>query len=282
MDRKRIRDMYDIKRFFIILYKPVIGSGGNLIENQHIRIFQQNSEASKVKYFNNIDDLVRFATSKQVYNYNTYFTLSTTNGEGGTLEDLMIRTCIGFDFDKKTLGSDFNHKDIVNRFNSLNLWFHALVDSGNGYHAYMAVEPTSDIERIVEVTKAIGKRLGADPHATKATQILRMPFSYNIKDTKRHKCVNLIHFFDPRTVRRYDIERLYNRFCGFEKYKDNKTVQYTISNINLPPCIENILSEGSQESTRYFDLQNIVVVLRERNRTLTQIQQICKEWGHKS
>jgi len=73
-----------------------------------------------------------------------YFTLATTNGAGGTKQDLKTRTVLAFDFDKKDLGQDFNHIDIINRFKAIGLWYHILVDSGHGYHAYTCIEPTQE------------------------------------------------------------------------------------------------------------------------------------------
>jgi hypothetical protein len=282
MNRKKIANMYKTKLFLKVLYDPVIGSGGNLTDDQYIRVYQQNNLVTKIHFYDNIDDLVTFAVGNKVKNHHTCFTLSTTNGKGGAEEDLITRTVLGWDFDKDPPNQDLNHKDIINRFTSLNLWYHAIIDSGNGYHVYMAIEPTKDIHKVVEVTKAIGKKVGADHGAMKTTQILRLPYSFNIKDPKKHKRVNIIHSYPPLSVMRYNLDGLYNRFCNMEKYTDKKTISYTTANTNLPICIKTILTEGSKETQRNHDLQNIVVVLREKNKSLAEIKQICREWNLKS
>lgn len=285
-NNKQITNMYKIKQFFKMVFNTEIGAGGNLKDNQFIRIFQAKDDYSKVEFFNNIDDVVSYVTNKR-FGINTYFNLSLTNGESGQVQDLKTRSVIALDFDKKELGQDFNHIDLMNRFNSVNnLWYNALVDSGHGYHAYICIEPTDDIDKVIEVTKAIGKLLGADDKAMKTTQILRVPYTFNVKDPAAQKQVNIIKMFKLETIKRHKIDSLYNRFCLNEKDKQEGTgdrvTQFTISNTNIPSCIEKIIVEGSDEGSRYEDLQKIVVTLRARNKTVNEIKTLTREWASKS
>lgn len=269
------------KQFFKVVYGDLFGDGGNLQENNYIRIFQAKDDFNKVEFFNNIDDLVGY-TANRCYDINTYFNLGTTNGESGQEKDLLHRSVLAFDFDKKDLGEDFTYKDIMERFKSIGLWYHVLNDSGHGFHAYVCIEPTTDLQKVQEVQKAIGKLLGADLNAIKSTQVLRVPYTYNVKD--KPKRVNIIKMFPKDTIRRYSIDKLYNRFCCSVKDKEigDRATQYTLNNTNIPPCIIELLNNGSPEGTRYEDLQKIVVSLRDRNKTLADIKQVCKEWAHKS
>lgn len=284
---KTITNMYKIKQFFKMVFDTEIGAMGNLKDNQFIRIFQAKDDYSKVEFFNNIDDVVSYVSNKR-YGINTYYNLSTTNGESGQVQDLMTRSVIALDFDKKELGQDFNHIDLLNRFKAVNnLWYNALVDSGHGYHAYICIEPTSDIDKVIEVTKAIGKLLGADNKAMKTTQILRVPYTFNIKDPAAQKQVNIIKMFKLDTIKRHNINSLYNRFCLNERDKQEKgavdrVTQFTISNTNIPSCIEKIIVEGSDEGKRYDDLQKIVVTLRGRNKSVNEIKVLIREWASKS
>ena len=41
-------------------------------------------------------------------NNDTYFNLCSTNGQGGSEEDLITRYCLGFDFDKKHFEEGFS------------------------------------------------------------------------------------------------------------------------------------------------------------------------------
>lgn len=285
MTSDRIDRAYKQKKFFGTLYDTEIIAGGMFKDNQHMRIFQAKDDFTKVEFFNNIDDAINYISSR-TYGINTYFTLSTTSGKSGTEKDLITRTVIAFDFDKKDFSDDFTHVDLINNFKELKLWYHALIDSGNGYHAYMMLEPTKDIDRVVKVTKEIGKRLGADIQAMKSTQILRVPYTFNVKDPTRQKQVNIMKLFDKETIRRYNIDDLYSRFCENEKDKQrgtgDKVTSHIINNTNIPDCIEKMLLEGSKEGTRYEDLQKIVVTLRARNKSLNEIKALVKEWAYKS
>lgn len=279
---------YKIKQFFRVIYGDNIGAGGNFTEDNYVRIFQNNSTNNNVNtedkkvinFFNNIDDMVKHCIDRS-YDLNTYYSLSLTNGQSGQRQDLTTRTVLGWDFDKKDLGENFGCKDILERFKAIKLWYHCLIDSGHGFHVYTCIDSTNDIERVAEVQKAIGVRLGADLNAVKTTQILRIPYTYNIKE--KPKQVNIIKMF-KENIKRYNLDNLYNRFCCNvcdENTKDNATKQ-VIRNTNLQPCIVDILKNGSIEGNRYLDLQKIVVLLRNRNKPISEIQLICKDWAIKS
>ena len=156
----------------------------------------------------------------------------------------------------------------------------------NGYHAYICIEPTSDIDTVVEVTKRLGELLGADMGATLTTQILRVPYTFNVKDPKQHKQVNIINQFPLKSIKRYSINDLYNRHCSSERNKQEGTgdrvTQFTIASTNIPSCIEKIIVEGSPKLKRNSDLQKIVVTLRDRNKSISEIRALVKEWDNKS
>ena len=271
-----IDKQYKIKQFLKNIYRNID------FTNEYIRVFQSNKEGyNKVNYFNDIDELSKFCSSKYNYSTNTYFELATTNGKGGTTENLKYRYCLAFDFDKKDLGVNFNHKDIVTKFNDLKIYCHCLVDSGNGYHAYVFINKTDNLMRVDEVQKALCDKLGADKNAIKTTQVLRVPYTFNVKD--KPKLVKVIHLADrnDNKFKAYDIDFLYKKNCS-NKEVDNKVISYVLNNTNIPMCISTILKNGSNIGDRYKDLQNIVVTLRQRNKPLLEIKAICKEWSFKS
>lgn len=274
-----------IKKFLMTIYEEAITSGNNLNDGEYIRVYQSNKrnqmsfdEFSKVEFFNNIDDAVSHFTKKDVYNLNTYFTLATTDGASGQLDSLKNRYCIAFDFDKKDYES-LTYKDIINKFNSIGLKYHALIDSGNGYHAYMMINKTSDIKLVEKVTKSIAIKLGADLNACKTTQVLRTPYTWNIKDNKKQ--VRIIKLYDKNTIKRYDVEDLAKRFCRDVKPTTDVNTKY-ILDTRVPRCIAEILKDGSKDGNKNKDLQKIVVSLRLRNKTLPQVMEISKEWNYKS
>ena len=285
-EQKRLERMYKQKQFFRTIYKPLIEAGGNIKAGEYLRVYKTKGDFQKVKFFNDIDDLVKF-TSENIYNVHTYFTLATTNGKDGKEENLVTRTVLGFDFDKKTEEAGFSHIDIINRFKAAGLWYHVLVDSGHGYHAYLCIKPTKDICKVAAVTESIRELIGADPNAAQSTQLLRVPYTFNVKEKDAVKPVNIIKSYDAESIKPYDINILYKRFCCNIKdtnVKDttDRVTRFTLNNVNVPPCVAEILTKGSPEGTRYNDLLNIVVILRERNKSLSEIKAICREWASKS
>ena len=267
------------KQFFKIVYGDLVGDGNNLKDNNYIRIFQAKDDRAVIKFFNNVDELVQY-TSTKIFGLNTYFELATTNGESGQEQDLIYRTVLAFDFDKKDI-EGLDAKDIMFRFKSLGLWYHALIDSGNGYHAYMCIEPTEDLHKVQEVQKAIGKLLGADANALKSTQVLRVPYSFNTKD--KPKQVNIIKMYPKDTIKRYDINRLYNRFCC-SSFKDtgDRLSQYNIKSSNIPLCVKNALENGSEDGFKNLDLFNMVIYLKHKGENISYIKKVAYEWNNKN
>lgn len=273
---------YKIKKFFKTIYRNTD------FTEENIRIFQcsRDNSYNRVTSFDNIDDLVKFSSEKNNYTVNTYFQLATTDGNIGTQDHIKYRYCLAFDFDKKDLEDGFNHKDIVNRFKDLKIYCHAIVDSGNGYHAYVMINKTDNIDKVYKVQKVLCERLGADKNAIKTTQLLRIPYTYNIKEDKA-KIVRVIHLEDrhSKLFKPYDIDFLYEKnYIKVKETKENsdRTTKHVLNNTNVPMCINKMLLSGSEEGYRYKDLQNIVVALRQCNKDLSTIKDICKEWAVKS
>lgn len=274
-----------VKKFLKLIYRDFDE------DEEYIRIFQNNetrntsATETKVKFYNDIDSVVNYVTSGAKYNRNTYFQLSTVDDSGeGKSENLLYRYCIGLDFDKKDLGEDFDHLDILNLFKQYKIHFHCLTDSGNGYHVYICINKTNKLDMVDEVQKALCKKFGADKLAIKKTQILRIPYSYNIKDEDKTKLVKIIAMDNREEIRPYDIEFLYEKNCRNTVINNasEKQIKYMINNTNIPKCITNILENGTVEGDRYLDLQKIVVNLRQRNKTVEEIILVCKSWAEKS
>ena len=287
-----IDNKYKLKKFLMTIFSEGITEGNNLRGNEYIRIFQNNKsnqiqfdEFSKVEFFKNIDDVIEHCSSWKSKKLNNYFSLATTNGLSGATEDLINRYCIALDFDKKDY-ENLTHKDIVNKFNNVGLYYHALVDSGNGYHAYIYIEKTNDIKLVSEVTEAIAKDVGADLNACKTTQVLRVPYTYNVKD--KPKLVKILKLDDKdvlkdsnNKIKRYNIEKLAKRFCRDTKITTDTNIKYVLDT-KVPECIKTILVNGSKDGSKNIDLQKIVVSLRLRNKTEAQVFAITQEWNVKS
>lgn len=272
--KDKISIQFEVKKFLSAMYRD------NQIDftKEKIRILEHNDKYSKVTFFNDIDDVVTFSTEKKRLNTNTYFTLSTVNSsaDNGKVENLAYRYCIALDFDKKDFKDGLNYQNILDKLNSLNLWFHASIDSGNGYHIYFFIERTNNLKKVEDVTIALAKLLGADLNATKTTQILRLPYTFNVKDINKKKQVKIINMFDRNTIKRYNIDSLYNRFCSSFRSDDNNKI--TVIG-NYPPCVEKALKNGSKVGSRNNDLFNIVIALKYRKYNINQIKNIVNRWN---
>lgn len=256
-----------------------------LNEGEFYRIYLKTDDFSKVEFFNDIDEMNEYCDINR-FTSNVYFSLSTTDGESGSEEHIKTRGVIAFDFDKKDYQEGLEANDIIFKFKEIGLWYHCLISSGNGYHAYICIEPTTDIEKVMQVTKTIGSKLGADINAMKSTQILRVPYTYNVKDMAHKKHVNIVFQFEKETIKRYNIDKLYNRFCSPSKNNNSlsdKATDFLLSHDDrIKPCVKEILERKAVKGTRNEDLQKIVVTLRRLNKSLTDIKYICKEWNNKN
>ena len=275
---KKVKDIidkqYELKKFFKAIF-----NGFEFEDGEHIRILQTNEKTnfSKVSYFDNVDDLISFTTNKHRVFNNTYFNLCSVNGNGGSKDDLIKRYVLGFDFDKKDLGKDFTHKNVMEKFKELGLWYHMIVDSGNGYHAYMIIEPTNDLDKVQEVQDALGKLLNSDDGALLKTQVLRVPYTFNVKD--KAKEVRIISQFDRNTIKKYDINQLHKKYCSeFRKNENDKNVVINLNN-NYPPCVASALKNGSKVGSRNKDLFNIVVALKQRGNNVNQVKFTIHQWN---
>jgi hypothetical protein len=261
--------------FLAMAYQPVL-QGERLEDNQHFRVYKSNETFSQITFFDNIEDLVS-AVAQGRGVANTYFTLSTTNGESGKAEALGKRTVLAFDFDKKDDPS-LTVDEVMYRFKCLNLYFHALVDSGHGFHAYMYINPETDHNLVEMVQREIAGRLHADMNATKQTQIMRVPGTMNVKGVPVP--VRIVKQYQEN-IRRYDIKRLQARFCMQDSRRESDS-RAILANIKIPHCIEDAIRYGTPTGSRNVTLMQLVVALRERGRTLGQIMQIASKWNAKS
>jgi len=268
----KIDKMYERKKFFMMLFSEAIGEGNNLKDNEHIRLLQT---MKKPRFFNNIDDMNNYIENNR-FGVNTFFNLSTTDNKAGRTENLKSRYFLAWDFDKKN-DSALDAKEIMFRFKKIKLWYHILVDSGNGYHVYTIINKTDDLQKVEEVTKAIGKKLGADPDAMLKTQVLRIPYTFNVKD--KPKQVNIIKMYPKDTVKPYDIEKLFKKYCN--KVSEDRTIKYALDKSKFPPCIVNML-KGVSDGDRNFAMKRLISFLKLYKYSQSESWNIIKEWNYRN
>ena len=250
----------------------------NLV-NEYITITRiDNNNRVDEKHFDNIDDAVTYALRKDKAYWNTYYSVTSTDGTGRATDNLKTRSCIVLDFDKKQLGDNFNHIDILHKFKSIRCYYHCIVDSGHGYHVYIFIEPTTDLEAVEQVTKCLAVATGADSKATLKTQLMRVPGTVNIKEagTKNHKQVKIVYLADDDTVKRLPIDHYQYNYVTERNRQTN--IEYVMRDDHTPQCVRDIIITGSNTGDRNADLQTIVVALKRQGKTLAEVRAVIDEW----
>ena len=244
---------------------------------EYITIVRINDNKTEEVRCKTIDEAVSYCARKDKYFYNSYYSLATTDGIGRTTNNLRTRSCLCWDFDKKDLGQDFNVKDILHLFKSIRLYYHAIIDSGNGYHAYVLIEPTTDLEAIESVQKCVAIRLGADTKATLKTQLMRLPGTVNIKNNNKLP-VKIVYLASDDHIKRLPISH-YQRNYVTERYKTGNTnINWVMRDNFTPKCVKDILERGSEVGERNADLQKLVVALKRLGKSEAEIRGVVTEW----
>lgn len=249
------------------------------LANEYITITRiDNGGVVQERHFTSIDDAIRFTNRADKCYYNTYYSVTTTDGEGRATDNLKTRSCIVLDFDKAQLGDDFSHIDILHKFKSIRCFYHCIVDSGHGWHVYIFIEPTTDLEAVEQVTKCLATLTGADPKATLKTQLMRVPDTVNIKEagTKNHKNVKIVWLAPDDKVKRLSISHYQHEYVTERTKRTN--IEYVMRDDHTPKCAANILENGSTVGDRNSDLQTIVVALKRQGKSLAEIRAVVAEW----
>ena len=222
-----------------------------------------------------VEEAVSFCNRKDKYFYNSYFSLGTTDGLGRATSNLRTRSCLCWDFDKKTLGQDFNIKDILHLFKNIRCFYHCIIDTGHGWHVYIFIEPTTDLEAVEAVQKAVAVRLNADTHATLKTQLMRLPGTVNIKDNNKLP-VKIVYLADDDHIKRLPISHYTYNYVTTRYTRTN--IEYVMRDDKTPQCVRDILETGSPVGQRNEDLQTIIVALKRQHKTLAEIRAVISEW----
>lgn len=246
-------------------------------KEEFITIFatrKDDAEVTSVKHYKTITGAIEYA-NKIKNHWNVYVNLATTDGAGRATENQKSRNVIAFDFDLKQMGENFNYKDVMMLFKKHGLYYHILVASGGGFHVYLKTDRTTDINKLVEVNKAMALKLGADEQATLTTQVLRVPTTYNHKYSNRKHVKSLFH---AEKILNYNIDKLYQQYV-YNTRVDETNLKY-IPTKNMPYCIEQIL-KGVDEGDRDFCLYRLTSYFKRANYSKAQTTAIIKEWNNK-
>lgn len=262
---------FDRQDYFNMIFRYDLSSR----EHYYIEYFNKETGKPFERHYKTLQAMNEDIDKYKHYN-NVFVSLATTDGAGRTKENLISRGVLAFDFDKKTLGQDLNYKDILKRFQKLGLYYHMMVNSGRGFHVYLMVEPTKDIDRLVAINKAIAQRLGADMGGTSPTQILRVPDTYNFKEGKQRLCNVIWLQADPKKRIEHSIDKLYKKYISSI---GDSNIRYVPTN-KMEPCIEKML-KGVPDGHRNFALGRLTKWLQRNNYSRTSAFEVIREWNSK-
>lgn len=270
-----IHKQYELKKVLMELYRPIVETGNDIRNNENLILCYKNSKTGvmeETRAFNNIDDFIMYiANSKRTSYCETYFNLYTTEGQVRKTEYIKTACFIGLDFDKKDFevkGIELNIDYIQSKFHEMGLFYNLLVNSGNGIHVYIYIEPTQDIDLVVKVAKEIANRSGADSNACKPTQLLRVPFTFNNKQLSEgiKKPVVLIHM-DESPMRK-DINKIAKKLFRTEA----NTIKTFKGSTNCMKLNELLTMPVEKGKSRHEEFRWLNARLLFQNTTETQIE----------
>lgn len=280
----------------------------NLKENEYIRLVAIKKLTDNGKP----QTLVRFVQSfggfynfikKYRYNYDLYVQLATNRGKkDGLKTSQRQRRVLFLDFDIKDFPDMKDAQDCTSMVKSIlpNLFIHACIATGHGYHLYISIKPTCKINELVKLNKELVEILHADEQAASPTQIARIPCSYNHKqDDKtydygndKNKWILVREVFNLYKVgerfKAYQtgyIKRLIDNCQKETKAKEVLEKQeWQYDRLNDYPCylcIRKVMEEGADQGQRNFWHGRIVKMLQKEGYTESKIYAACEDYNEK-
>lgn len=264
----------------------------NLENDEYIRIVAIKADNKNIiitKYFKHKSEIEEFV-NKNKYVFNIYIGLATTKGKCGTAKHMYKRRVLMLDFDKKDYPlynsvEDFS-KHIKGRIKIL--FTHMTVDSGNGFHYYIAIKQLKNNKRVSDVNRALAKMLEADTKAALPTQIARLPTSLNLKDKENPKLVNIVSNnleSSPDKFKPYNILKIESFIENYNKNlellnKAPQTPSQEYVKCSSYFCVESMISEGVKKGERNFALGRITKYLKDiRGYNEHNALEIVQDWN---
>ena len=262
-----------------------------LLPDEYIRIvgLKAGSSFSRIWYVTTFDEF-KNTIFKYKNSLNLYVTSSTTSGNtGGTKQDMFRRQILFFDFDKKDYPTYHTFDDFVDHFKKAipDLFYHCAVDSGNGFHFYVAIENTEDIERISNINKKLIVILGADKKAGSITQIMRIPSSLNLKKSDDNLVKVIVNTCGTDKFKPYTLEKLesiidrIDRNQKFDEEKKNLPKQVYQGILKPFYCVKKMISEGADTGDRNFCLGRITNFYKYNGYTNHRAKELILEWNNR-
>ena len=223
----------------------------NAVEKGYLWINNPNTNFSRQLFFSTYEE--GLALIKKYKRNNCYIGLATTVTECYKTELLLNRNVIVVDIDEE----DLPISDIYYMCKRIGLFTHMVVNSGRGWHLYFKLEGSYPIKDIVEVNRHITSLFKADMKACSSTQIIRVPFTMNLKVNKYSSIVT-----NSNPIRGYDLNTLRNhRIVEFKK----SDTDIEIDNVEDLFCFNQIVRHGASKGFRNNSLMFISTTCKYAN-----------------
>lgn len=236
-----------------------------------IRSLHKMTKFPQSQFYDSIDNVNGEHLKKD---HNMYFGVCPRKERKGTKEAVRIVPCLWVDID----GKDFEggKEEAFRKLREFPFKPTAVVDSGNGFHAYwrfkesFIVENTSDVAKIESYLKAVANALKGDMAAAEIARILRLPGSFNYKVPTDIKPVTVLelnelqyNLFDFDAVLTLPIEQPKQRINAVAIPKGQQ--DYTLFRL---AC--SLKSKGfTQEMTRSALKESIKTLKQDANNLFT-------------
>lgn len=299
---KNNKDKENIIKFYSNLFKGID------FEQEEIRIslnYGKNDDIRCHSFEEVAQTIIRFRES-----YNLTFNIATLKkgSENSTEQDLAYKYCMVFDFDVdkddrfKPIIEDMKSKGVDDKTINKKILGELLklvkgkgidyiISSGHGYHMYKLINKTDKIKETTNINKIFGKILGSDDKACLTTQIMRCPYSYNMKDKNNYRKVNVViepkKNFTRRDIEYYIIDKdetkdEYDRYDEMVSEITEIEVSQDYIDSRKYICLEEQLKNGTPVGNRHFTLIDLVFKFKEEGYTLNEIKDFIEDWAYKS
>lgn len=265
-----------------------------LLAGENIALFRKRDKNNfYTEFFENKEHLKRILNNG-LRDCDTYISLSTCVAINGKLtksaENTKRRNCLGFDFDKKDFKGKFETiQEFTKHFKDTTggLYIHYAIDSGHGYHFYIGIEETTDIQKVYSITRRYAVLCGADLVNISQAQSLRLAGTLNHKDKEFPLAVNIVFRYKDENFRRYTLDFLESRLKKLEKVAGigrpvTRRKSITRKFRGMYPCVAAMLDKGVPKGERNKCLARIVSYFRDVAQvTPDSVLEIVLQWNEK-
>lgn len=186
------------KRFLNAIFLPFFVSHKGFIEVRQINSGKVSSE-----FFPSIDILME---SFDNFKGNTYFGVGARIRKEGKKDAVKMLTCFWTDIDYGQEGHRKKNwyataEEALAGIRRFPIPPSIIVYSGNGYHCYWLLDQAYEItnpEIVEKILKALIVNLGGDHGTHDLSRILRLPGTFNLKDSTNPKRADIVHFNEDR------------------------------------------------------------------------------------